>query len=167
MFLTYRHAVVALAGITVLTSCGTSAPTASDPAEPAHAGLGEETCQTLALDPAILGDDEKVELIRYESASVEVIETWLATRHGDRGPIDSRSIADRLRVESDALAAVDPIICVFQTPTPRPIPAPPGVETNADGIRVLAVSPKLFTIDTIGDAARLASQLDGLNNVEP
>ncbi len=52
-------------------------------------------------------------------------------------------------------------VCVFRTWARSPS-VPAGDTTVFDGVRLLVQSPDAFAVDAMGDADRLAADLDGL-----
>jgi hypothetical protein len=160
----------ALALAPILAACGsqsatdTTADTGAQPpaAAPAAAGTADAICSALALTPQVLGDDNKVEIVRAGQVQPELLNNWLSKRAADGGPqVSLKDYPD--------LAGADltlPLtVCLFKTPTARNIPVPDDIRTVANGIRVIAANNKVFTIDAIdaiGDVDRLASQVDDL-----
>lgn len=151
--------------VVVLGACGsTSVTTPSETPTQATPTVSEAgSCAQVAANPVVTGaepDEQRAiaPVVREVKTTRSAVDDWLVRRANAEAP-------QRDLTTYAGLGAADPstslTVCVFSV-APRPIPAPSGVMTKADGVRVFVTGSGTFAVDAIGSTDRLAAQLGDL-----
>lgn len=138
------------------TPAGNDSVLPAGPTQEETASSAEEICAQVKQDPRIMGVDSIIEVVRHEQVTRGVLDQWLADRSEGTGP--STSLTDHPELPAEATTLT---VCVFEDVIARNSTEPAHTE-DKHGTRVFAVDGTTFVVDAIGDAERLAGQLDGL-----